>query len=40
MLFVHFLEDLLPHPVVDLAVLDRVKHPLDVDLALERELVL
>ena len=39
-ILVHFLQDFLPHPVLNLAILDRVEHLLDVFLALEGELVL
>ena len=39
MFLVHLLKDLHPHPVVNLAVLDRIEHLLDILLALEREFV-
>ena len=34
MFLVHLLKDLHPHPVVNLAVLDRIEHLLDILLAL------
>ena len=39
MLLIHFLKNLLPHPVFNFAILDRVEHLLDVFFALEGEFV-
>ena len=39
MLLVHFLKNFLPHPVVNLAILNRFEHLLDVFFALEGELI-
>ena len=40
MFFVHFVENLQPHPVVDTSFLNTIKHALDVTLTLKRVLVL